>query len=527
MIALLFSAVVLAPAAVAEPPRAALQSISTHIEAWDLPAARTELLPLEGDYVGHPDLVFLRGRISFYEGRYDDAVQQIETVATAMPGDKQVASALALYRSTRDVTRGFKRVPSSRGRFVFVFAPGADEVLLPYLDAAMESAADALGQALAHTPSEPVRVEILARPDQLASVSPLKPSEIRTTGTIALCKYNRLIAVSPRALVYGYPWLDAVVHEYVHYLVTQLSRNTVPVWLHEGIAKYYESRWRDKPPHRLNRLSEDLLARGLSEKNLVPFDAMSPSLAKLPTAEEAALAYAQVFTVIALLHERGGDAQVRKLLLAMRDGLDDRKAIELVTGKSFARFEREWKNTLFAMNLRRLPMHQGSRMLFRDSTKASEELDGVGESEARDLADIADRLAVKERFRAAAIEYGKALAKAGGPDPLISARLASMLLKLGQQNDVSGVVTPALELNSDHVLLHLYRGKARLALGDPAGARSDFEQAIRLNPFDPEVHGLLADALSRLGEDAAAAAERRQQRLLLPDAIVDPKPAPP
>ncbi|MBT9561042.1 MAG: tetratricopeptide repeat protein [Myxococcales bacterium] len=527
MIALLVSASLLGPVTLAEPPRATLQAISTHIEAWDLPAARAELAPLEPDYADDPDVVFLHGRVSFYEGRYDDAVTQLEAVAAAMPGDKQVASALALYRSTRDVTQGFSRVPSSRGRFVFVFAPGPDEVLLPYLDEAMEAAADTLGEAFAHVPSEPVRIEILARPEQLASVSPLKPSEIRTTGTIALCKYNRLIAVSPRALVYGYPWLDAVVHEYVHYLVTQLSRNNVPVWLHEGIAKYYESRWREKPPHRLNRLSEDLLARGLSEKNLVPFDAMSPSLAKLPTAEEAALAYAQVFTVIGLLYEHGGDALIRKLLAAMRNGLPDRKAVELVSGKSFARFEREWKNTLFGMNLRRLPIHQGSRMLFRDSTKPSEELDSVGESEARDLADIADRLAVKERFRAAAIEYQKALTKAGGPDPLISARLASMLLKLGQQGDVSGVVTPALELNSDHILLHLYRGKARLALGDPDGARSDFERAIRLNPFDPEVHGLLADALSRLGDTDAAAAERRQQRLLLPDANVDPKPTPP
>jgi hypothetical protein len=33
-------------------------------------------------------------------------------------------------------------------------------------------------------------------------------------------------------------------HEYIHYIVVQLSHNRAPIWLHEGIAKYFESAWR-------------------------------------------------------------------------------------------------------------------------------------------------------------------------------------------------------------------------------------------------------------------------------------------
>ena len=42
----------------------------------------------------------------------------------------------------------------------------------------------------------------------------------------------------------GYDWLDTVSHEFVHLVVSKKSRNTVPIWMHEGLAKYLESRWR-------------------------------------------------------------------------------------------------------------------------------------------------------------------------------------------------------------------------------------------------------------------------------------------
>ena len=33
-------------------------------------------------------------------------------------------------------------------------------------------------------------------------------------------------------------------HEYTHFVVTRVSHNTVPIWLHEGLAKFEERRWR-------------------------------------------------------------------------------------------------------------------------------------------------------------------------------------------------------------------------------------------------------------------------------------------
>ncbi len=505
----------------AAPPRAELALVAEHIEAWDLPSARVALAALETRLdAPSVDVGYLRARIAFYESRYEDAVRLINGVAAEAPLDRQVQAAVSLYAATRDTLAGYETTLSPRGRFQLAYPPGVDAVLVPYLGEALELAFDRL-EAVFGNPQEspggahgPIRVEVLPKPDGLAAVSLLKASEIRTTGTVALCKYNRLMLVSPRALVYGYGWLDTAAHELVHLFVTRQSRNTVPVWLHEGLARYFEPRWRSPDPPRLDRPSEDLLSRALKQKTLIRFEAMSPSIAKLPGPEEAALAYAEVFTVMELLTSKHGEASLRRLVLAMRDGASDQAAVAKITGKSFPRFEREWRNALFGRNLRPLPTHADMKLHFRDTARSEDELEGLAENGAAELAAAADRLLVKQRYLAAAIEYEKALQKAGGPNPVLSARLASALLRLGHHTRVEAVVTPALEYTRGYGLLYLYRGKARLKSGDAEGARRDLIEAIRQNPFDPEVHDLLASALELLGEKDEAELERRRHRMV-------------
>src|SRR5256885_17065872 len=90
-------------------------------------------------------------------------------------------------------------------------------------------------------------VEVYESAQALARVSPLTVAEIKASGTIALCKYNRLMITTPRALIRGYPWIDTLSHEFVHYLVTKKGRGNVPIWLQEGLAKFLETRWRGEP----------------------------------------------------------------------------------------------------------------------------------------------------------------------------------------------------------------------------------------------------------------------------------------
>lgn len=500
------------PAAAADADRSA-REIAGLLRHWDTAAAGRLLGPALVAHPGHRDLRFLRAQHDFLRGRYAEASDALDEIAKEHPRDMGLAELSGLYRRTARLTTEFKSVTSPKGHFVISFQPGVDEVLVGYAGEALEKAYERLGDLFQFRPAEPVRVEILGRITDLAATSPLKVTEIEASGTIALCKYNRLMIVSPRNLVYGYEWLDTLAHEYIHLLVTRRSHNTVPIWLHEGMARFFQNRWRQTTNATLEPTSEDLLARAVRARKLIRFEAMSPSMAKLPTQEDTALAFAEVFMVMELLYDKVGVDGINRLLDLMRDGRSDREAVSAVAEKSFRRFQREWRNYLFQRNLKTLPVYANNRLLFRDGAKPTDELEGLAD-EARDFAYLGDRLAVKRRYRAASKEYTKGLEAIGGPQPIISAKLAGALLKQGRHRRVPQVVTPALELNTAHVLLYLYRGKARLALGRYELAHRDLTRAIRINPFDPEVHDLMARALDELGRSDEAEEERRLHRLV-------------
>ena len=106
------------------------------------------------------------------------------------------------------------------------------------------------------------------------------------------------MVVSPRATIFGYPWMDTLAHEYTHLVVSRLSHDTVPVWLQEGLTRLEQTRWRHPPELQLSATEQALLAAALRKGRLITFDEMHPSMAKLPSQEAAALAYAEVYTLV-------------------------------------------------------------------------------------------------------------------------------------------------------------------------------------------------------------------------------------
>ncbi|GMV41158.1 MAG: hypothetical protein AMXMBFR64_28740 [Myxococcales bacterium] len=459
------------------------------------------------------DTRLLRARLLYMQGRYQDAVDAIERAREAGAIPRQWRGFEEQVRSTLQVVRGFKAVPTSRGNFVLHVPPGVDEVLIPYADQAMEAAWDAYGDLFGYRPSEPVRIEVYPRVEDLAAVSTLSVEDIQNSGTIALCKYNRLMITSPRDLLYGYDWLDTLAHEYIHFVITKRSRNRVPIWLQEGLAKFFENRWREKGDARLETSSEDLLARNLAKGRLITFEEMSPSMAKLPTQEDAALAFAEVFMAMRYIHQSVGPQGINTMIDVMRDGGSDREAIERVMDTSFSRFQADWRKYLGQAGLRTMPAAWSPKLYFRNKDKSGDELEEIGAEKARRHTYLGDRLRAMERHGAAVKEYAKAI-DVVGESPIVAAKLAAALNALGRWTDALDALAPVLKAEPDYVLIWLHLGKARLNTGDAAGAAEAFEAAVRLNPFDPDAHVGLANAYEKLGRTEDAARERAQVALL-------------
>lgn len=476
--------------------------------AWRMPEARQLVGEVVKAAPESPTTWLLQGQLSFFEGRYDEATGLLTRAESALEGGGLASHLATMARAAGHETRGYQSRTTSGGHFTIHWAPGVDEVMVPWMDRVLEAAWDTLTERFGQTPEAPVRVEVYPRAETLAAVTPLTEDEIRQSGTIALCKYNRLMITSPRDLVYGYEWADTLAHEFIHMLITQRSHNTVPIWLHEGLAKYYEVLWRPEAKPRLDATSETLLAKALADDALVSFEAMSPSMAKLPSQEATTIAFAEVHTVIDFLRARHGDDVPRALTTAMASGKSDRETVAELAKMPWARFEPAWRGYL---KRRGLKTHKGgfdTRLLFKGHDSEADELALIEGEQARRFVWLGDRLTLVSRHLAASKEYRKAAAAVDETIPFIQAKLGRALLKLDRVDEAISELEKALVGHPEYLLVRLYLGEAWLRQGDPVQAQQHLEAAVLINPFDPELHGHLSKVYDALGESEAAALAR-------------------
>lgn len=493
---------------------------------WRIEEAARELRALPQGRQRDPELGLLQGELRFQQGDYAGAAKLLrDTLAGARFASADAAEARALAEqaaATAEATRGFVEQRSPAGRFLLRAAPGKDELLLPYAGEALDRAYAALAQDFAGIteddaaqPTEPVRVEIYGEVADLARVSTLTLKEIETSGTIALCKWNRLMIVSPRALTRGYPWLDTLTHEYTHYIVSRVSRNSVPIWLHEGLAKFEERRWRGPSGGGLPPAMDNLLSQALARKRFITFEQMYPSMAKLPSQEDTALAFAEVYTVVEYLHQRAGWAGLRKLIGAMASGAGDARAVAATLGVSFAEFDHGWKGWLRTRKSHKGPVALAPRLKFkrpslpprgggpaserpRDAKGEDDDSGEITDVRARSFARLANMLRERRRLSAAATEYEKAQALTGPQNPFVAHKLARTYLELGEVDKAIAAAEPAWELYPDLYSLSVTLGGAWLRKGDMARAAQLLDAANRVNPFDPAIHCGLALAYEKL-----------------------------
>ena len=467
---------------------------------------------------------FIVGAYAFYRGAYAEAAQTLDTALSAdaiLPQMVNEAKMLRdLARSTEQVTHGF--VEKRSAHFAMKVAPGKDEVLLvPALDA-LEKALTAIGGDLDEHPPEPIRVEVYGDITDLAKVSPLTVSDIETSGTIALCKYDRLMITSPRELYAGYPWLDTLAHELTHYLVNRASHNTVPIWLHEGIAKTEETRWREPFGGQLPPSMEHLLATGLRDDHLIAFSAMHPSMAKLPSQEDAGLAFAEVTTALQKLTEGRGPSALRKLVTTLRDGGDMNRAISSVTGQSFSAFEKSWRVWLKGRGYKLHPELGIARVRFKKDGKKSDEDEedatkttpkSPAETRARGHVRLGTMLRNRNRLAAAAAEYERAHGLLGDGHPAFASRLGRTYLDLHEWDRAIATAQPGIVRRPDSAGLRVTVGRALIEKGDLKGGLPFLEGALSINPFDPQTRCGLAKVYETL-KDARSPSERAACELL-------------
>lgn len=490
---------------------ASLKDVERCLDHNDVSCAEEVLREMSAETSKNASVLAMSARVHFFAGRYPEAYDTLKIAVDSGWEDRW--DTLALYERTLFVTANWTE--AAEGRFRLRYKPGTDAVLVEDGLKTLVWSERFIAPRMGDSPPGQTILEVFPDGRSFIAASSLTKDAVQTTGTVALSKWSRLLLTSPRALGRGYDWQNTVAHEYIHLVVAHNSGDLAPVWLQEAIAKYLDNRWRDgKDRFRLDVRSQGLLARALSENDLVSFEEMHPSLAMLPSADRAGLAYAQLASLMDFAFERGGEDVLLKTLPQVKTGMDPRLA--LAQGAGFTAFDEFYEAWLRYVRVQPLTNRALSDM--------PTVLDGGDEmtadpvlSEREDLARfvrLGDLLRERDRPRAALVEYAKAVPTDEPQSPLLANRIAQSHMALGDWGSAQGSLKESLENYPEFALSHRTLGEIYRALGSSVQAARAYKSSAELNPFDSGVHQALVEVYKELGDERERARHERYLQIL-------------
>lgn len=311
------------------------------ITVLDLPAAKKIL---EGADPGDAALAVERARYDLFGGDYDGAATLLS---------RPELSATREGAELGDIARGCARgmaatieAHDDEGWVTVLLQDDEDRALVPLITATAIKVRAQLVKDLGVELPKPLRVDLVRDQFTLAAMTGLPEKAAQTTGTVAVAKWGRVTMISPRAMSHGYPWLDTLAHEMTHLALSRGTKDMAPLWLQEGVAKREETRWREPQPlddvPSVDSVAQSGIDKGLGRS----LDKLGPSIAMLPTAEEAAVAYAEVSSFIRYWSKEVGDEGLPRLVLQLatiknQDEVD--AAIKEVSGLDLAGWDKKWR----------------------------------------------------------------------------------------------------------------------------------------------------------------------------------------
>jgi tetratricopeptide (TPR) repeat protein len=451
-------------------------------------------------------------RVKFYQGRYPEALASLDKALAIDSKDQRRQSWKLLTQLTQDVTKNLKRVESAH--FVLYLDDKRDGILAPYALESLEKSYEAIGKELGYYPKEKVRVEIAPDATSFNAISTLSLRDIEETGAVGICKFNKLMIISPRVLSFGYRWVDSISHEYVHYAIVALSNNQAPIWLHEGMARFYETRWRKPVPPKdaaedyLTPANETLLVQALEKNQFVGFKNMEPSLIHLETPEQVQLAYAEAASAVDFISQDKGKTGPRELLAALVERPTP-EAIEKVFGMSFDTFQSRWKDFLKSKGLKEVAGSRVRKLKVKKDPKDQKEdeeiveLKEIQSAVARNRTSLGDQMLGRGRPAAAANEYQRAL-QASPHSPIILNKLGRVFIQMNRFDEALVPLKKALDVDPDNANTYVQLGRIYHAAKKYQDSRNVLEEAVQINPFNPSIYRLLTDIYTASGEQEKA-----------------------
>ena len=304
----------------------------------------TELL--EHAHSDSAGMTLERARLAVYLGECDRAEAILSNPALTESREGAMLAELA-KSCARATAAGFVMEDKQRGIWMRL-QDDSDRALAPFIFEVAAQARDTVSKEIGIDLPRPLRIDLVRDLFSLSAVSGLPLKAAETTGTLAVARWGRVIMLSPRAPVQGYPWQDTLAHEITHLLVTRATRDFAPLWMQEGLAKRFEVRWRAPRPFDKPDWADTGARNAALDGRSVGIDKLGPSIAMLPTPEAAGIAFAEVTSFMHFFIEQNGEPALRLLFADLRGngaaGPD--AALLSVTGYGLSEWNARWQRFL-------------------------------------------------------------------------------------------------------------------------------------------------------------------------------------
>ncbi len=452
-----------------------VSDIADAITELDVQRARTLLAATHADSA---PIALERARLALYVGDCDSAAATLAT----LDGVKEAGPLEELAKNCAGATAGSIVIQDpARGLWIRL-QDSADSALVPELSDVVVRARAAIERDLGVVMPRPLRIDVVRDLFSLSAVTGLPLKAAETTGTVAVARWGRVNIISPRAGTF--PWEDTLAHEITHLAITRATRDAAPLWLQEGLAKRQETRWRPPRPFDGEPAPDAIARDALLSGQSVGVDKLGPSIAMLPSADAASIAFAEVSSFMKYWIAQNGKPAL-ELLFADLKGLGGPEfadaAMRTVSGYDLSGWILRWQD-----HLRRLPPDHGATA---DAPTPADDL-------LRSL--LADSMAVDAKSRARAVRTGELLFARGAPalaseqfrgalvgepdDPALRFRLGRSLIASGKKEDAAPLFQSPDHLFSADAGWFALEGRFLRDRGSPlAAAASDF--AIALDPY--------------------------------------------
>jgi len=468
----------------------------TLIAGLDYDEARKVLAAADGD---DPSVAIERARLAIYELDCDGA-----TAILARPEAQKTEAGEELA----DIARGCQRVTAALAvdrdeprQIELHWQDEHDRALGPLVFDTIAKARDTLTKELGVDWPLPTRVVIVRDLLSLSAMTGLPYKSAQTTGTVAVAKWGRVTLLSPRASPHGYSWRDTIMHELTHLAVTRASGDRAPLWLQEGVAKREEIRWRDPGPFDDRPSPEAIVQKGSELGLVIPLDKLGPSIAMLPSADAAMVAFAEVTSFVRYYARAAttpatpgttpaaapSDDALPRLFAQLRAGHDPDASLLAASGADLSTWDGRWKAYVAARP------HEPLSALFG---LGGDHSDAARLRDLRDRSRLAELLLARDHAPEAVLELDR-IELAGAPvaaeaweramgDPGVRWLRARALEAASRQKEGEPLVEDPKQVLSSYGPWWATRGRWARMRGDEPTATASFIEAVSADPLLPE-----------------------------------------